>query len=125
MTMFVSTPSAEGIREANSIVRRSPNAPSGVTAAGVFALWILIPWALGGLAYILLGMWVAKSAFDPEAVFDTRVWLILTLLFQTGYWMLLARSAGLSVLRGLWALIPVVALIPTFSIARAAARTEA
>ena len=123
MIMFVSTPSAEGIREANSIVRRSPNAPSGVTAASVFALWILIPLALGAFAYIVIGLVLLLSAYEPGQSVDPRLWIFSTLVFQTAYWSFLADRKGLGALTGLWALIPVVALIPTFSIARAAAQT--
>lgn len=122
--MFVSTASAEGVRAANSIVHRSPNAPSGATAASVFALWILIPLALGALAYILIGLVLLLGSYEPGRSVDPRLWVFSTLVLQTAYWSFLADRKGLGALRGLWALIPVVALIPTFGIARAAARPD-
>jgi len=88
------------------------------TAASIFALWILIPLALGALAYTVLGLWLMLSPFEPDRSVDPGLWIFVTLVFQSAYWAFLADRIESSPLKGLWALLPLIALIPTFPIAR-------
>jgi len=97
----------------------NPDTPRG-TAASIFALWMLIPLSLGALAYVLLGLWLMLSSFEPDRSVDPRLWILVTLAFQSAYWVFLADRSESSPLKGLWALIPFIALIPTFPIARKA-----
>lgn len=118
MSESTSSFSATSLREMNRIVRRP--ADGSVTAASLFALWILIPLALGALAYVLIGVWLLMSPFEPDLTIDWKPWMALTLLLQAGYWAVVSRAAGRSPLKGLWGLVPVVALVPTFTISREA-----
>ena len=106
------------LRDMNRIIRRSDS--GAVTAASFIGLWLLIPLALGALAYVLVGTWLLMSPFDRGLAIDWKPWLLLTLLLQAGYWTLVSRAAGRSPLNGLWGLAPFVALVPTFAIARSA-----
>ena len=77
--------------------------------------------ALGAVSYAVLG--IAELLTSPTlnitgnaepAVIDWMWWLGLTIALQVAYWLLIAPRR----ITCLWALIPVVALIPTFFMTR-------
>jgi len=97
--------------------------PSGerVSGAALVGLWLLLPMALGAVSYAVLG--IAELLMSPTmniagnaeaAGIDWMWWLGLTIALQVVYWLLIAPRR----ITCLWALIPVVALIPTFFMAR-------
>lgn len=102
----------------NEITSASTPAAERVSGASLVGLWLLIPFALGAVSYGLLGIASmlaapAEVAAEP-AVIAWQWWLGLTLALQVVYWVLIAPKR----LAGLWAMIPVISLIPTFFIAR-------
>lgn len=120
MSETTKTPSSPSLRDSNRIVRRTPEGAGTVTAASLFAVWILLPLALGALAYVIVGVWLLMSPFDRDLMIDWKPWIALTLVLQAGYWTVVSRAASRNALNGLWGLIPIIALVPTFAIARAA-----
>lgn len=110
----------EELRDMNKVVRRVEAGADTVTAASQFAVWILLPVSLGGLAYIAVGVWLLMAPYDPNLSPDWRLLLLLTLVLQGIYWAFVSRAAGRNPVNGLWGLLPVIALIPTFFIARTA-----
>lgn len=102
----------------NDITSASTPEAERVSGASLIGLWLLIPFALGAAAYAILGiasMLAAPAELPAEpAVIDWQWWLGLTIALQVIYWMLIAPRP----LAGLWAIIPVVSLIPTFFVAR-------
>ena len=108
----------------NEITSATTPEAERVSGASLVGLWILIPTALGAVAYALLGI-VSMLASPTElavpagltaepAVISWQWWLGVTLALQVIYWMIVAPKR----LAGLWAIIPVISLIPTFFIAR-------
>ena len=102
----------------NEITSASTPEAERVSGASLVGLWLLIPVAIGAAAYAILGivsMLTTSTGLgtDPAAI-TWQWWLGLTLGLQVIYWMLLAPRP----LAGLWAIIPVIALIPTFFVAR-------
>lgn len=108
----------------NEITSAATPEAERVSGASLVGLWLLIPTALGAVAYALLGI-VSMLAASTElnapadltaapAVISWQWWLGVTLALQVIYWMLIAPKR----LAGLWAIIPVISLIPTFFIAR-------
>lgn len=112
------------LREANRLQFGTDNAAERVRSGALVALWLLVPLAIGAVAYLIIGFLVLLHArvFDDiaEFVIIGWPWLILTLVLQAGYWCWLSRPWQ----KGLWALIPLVALIPTFGIARTVLLTD-
>ena len=101
----------------------SDTTPDGqrVSGAALVGLWLLIPAALGGAGYALVGLismltvtQAAPGVEAEQAAVAWQWWLLATVLLQSVYWVLIAPRP----MRGLWALLPVLALIPTFGIAR-------
>jgi hypothetical protein len=90
------------------------------SAASMIGLWLLIPMAIGGLAFVILGLGVLASTDDLEPQVPWQVWLPVTLVMQASFWVLVAYRAGRHPLEGLWGLLPVIGLIPTFAIAHSA-----
>lgn len=89
--------------------------------AAVVGIWLLLPFAIGALVFIFLGLVILAASDAPEPSMPVAAWLVITVLLQTLYWVWMADVAGRHPLQGLWALIPLVALIPTFSLARSVA----
>ena len=92
-----------------------------VSGAALVGLWLLLPMALGAVSYAVLG--IAELLTSPTmniagnaeaAGMDWMWWLGLTIALQVAYWLLIAPRR----ITCLWALIPVVALIPTFFMTR-------
>jgi len=92
-----------------------------VSGAALIGLWLLLPMALGAVSYAVLG--IAELLTSPTmiitgnakpAVIDWMWWLGLTIALQVVYWLLIAPRR----ITCLWAVIPVIALIPTFFMAR-------
>jgi hypothetical protein len=104
-------------------VRSQPKRPEDVgTLPSLLGIWLLIPFALGGFAYIVTGL--IHLAIDPEFLEPQSFyisWLIVTILLQVGFWMYMANKSGRKFYFGLWALIPLVSLFPTFKIAKSLA----
>ena len=104
----------------NEITSATTPEAERVSGASLVGLWLLIPIALGAVAYALLGIVSMLAApadlTAPPAVISWRWWLGVTLALQVTYWTLIAPKR----LAGLWAIIPVISLIPTFFIARGA-----
>ncbi|CAB4960241.1 unannotated protein [freshwater metagenome] len=107
--------------EDNAITSDSTPEGERVSGAALVGLWILIPVALGAASFAILG--ITELLTSPAlnimtnaepAVIDWRWWLGLTIALQVIYWLLIAPRP----ITCLWALIPVIALIPTFFIAR-------
>jgi hypothetical protein len=115
----VSTPVAS-LREANKLQFRAEHDAERVRSAALVAVWLLIPFAIGAIAYLILGFIVLfRERLSEETLFFELTvpflpWLILTLVLQAAYWAWLSDRWE----KGLWALIPLVGLIPTFMIAR-------
>ncbi len=108
----------------NEITSASTPEAERVSGASLVGLWLLIPIALGAVAYALLGIVSMLTAptdlnapadltAEPAAI-DPQWWLGLTIALQVIYWVLIAPKR----LAGLWAIIPIVSLIATFFIAR-------
>jgi hypothetical protein len=109
--------------EDNAITSDSTPEGERVSGAALVGLWILIPVALGAVSFAILG--ITELLTSPAlnimtnaepAVIDWRWWLGLTIALQVVYWLLIAPRP----ITCLWALLPVIALIPTFFIAREA-----
>jgi hypothetical protein len=103
----------------------SHRADEVANAAAVTGIWLLLPLVVGAVSFMLLGLIVLGVSDDLEPGVPFAAWLVVTLALQTLYWVWMATVAGRNPLEGLWALIPVVALVPTFSIARAVALRSA
>jgi hypothetical protein len=112
------TMTSDALRAANSVVPPSRRADERVNAASFVGLWLLLPIAIGGVARLLLGLLVLILPGDFSV--PTVLWLVLTLVLQAGFWALVCQRSGQPPAKGLWALIPVVAFLPTFFIARRA-----
>lgn len=102
----------------NEITSASTPDAERVSGASLVGLWLLIPVAIGAATYAILGivsMLTTSTGFgtDPAAI-TWQWWLGLTIALQVIYWVLIAPKR----LAGLWAIIPIVSLIPTFFIAR-------
>ena len=104
-------------------VRSQPKRQEDVgSLPSLIGIWLLIPFALGGLAYIVTGL--INLAIDPELLAPRSFyisWLVVTLLLQVAFWMYMANKSGRKFYFGLWALIPAVSLFPTFKIAKSLA----
>lgn len=104
----------------NEITSASTPEAERVSGASLIGLWLLIPFALGAAAYAILGaasMLAASTDLAAEqATIGWQWWLGLTIGLQVLYFVLIAPRP----LAGLWAIIPVISLIPTFFIAREA-----
>ena len=107
--------------EDNAITSDSTPGAERVSGAALVGLWLLLPMALGAVSYAVLG--IAKLLTSPTlnitgnaepAVIDWMWWLGLTIALQFVYWLLIAPPR----ITCLWALLPVIALIPTFFMAR-------
>ena len=107
--------------EDNAITSDSTPGAERVSGAALVGLWLLLPMALGAVSYAVLG--IAKLLTSPTlnitgnaepAVIDWMWWLGLTIALQFAYWLLIAPRR----ITCLWALLPVIALIPTFFMAR-------
>ena len=107
--------------EDNAITSDSTPDAERVSGAALIGLWLLLPMALGAVSYAVLG--IAELLTSPTlnitgnaepAVIDWMWWLGLTIALQFVYWLLIAPRR----ITCLWALIPVIALIPTFFMAR-------
>jgi len=118
MADTVGRESATSINKLRTVTHRADGVASAATVTGV---WLLIPFALGAVTEIVLGLLVLSFSDDQDPTVPGVAWLVVTLLLQTAYWVSMARVAGRNPLVGLWALIPIVALAPTFSIARSVA----
>jgi len=118
--------SVSSLREANDLQSQVEHDHERVQAAALVAVWLLVPVALGAVSYFLLGIILllserlSEDAGDLEYRVSSLQWLILTLLLQAAYWCWLSQPWQ----KGLWALIPIVGLIPTFAIARTVLRNE-
>jgi hypothetical protein len=118
MADTVGRESATSINKLRTVTHRADGVASAATVTGV---WLLIPFALGAVTQIVLGLLVLSISDDQDPSVPSGAWLAATLLLQTAYWAWMAYVSGRNPLVGLWALIPIVALIPTFSIARSVA----
>ena len=102
----------------NEITSASTPRAERVSGASLVGLWLLIPLALGAMAYAILGiatMLAAPVGVPAESAdISWQWWLGLALGLQVVYWMLISPRP----FAGLWAIIPVISLIPTFFIAR-------
>lgn len=116
------TSSVEPIRQANLATQGRERETERVRLASLLGVWLLIPLALGGVAFVLnvLAITVVSAVSGNGIPLEVPLtdlnvsWLVTTLVFQTAYWCLVARPW----FWGFWAVIPIVALIPTFFIAR-------
>lgn len=108
------------LERANRVAHRSGHGAPVVPGASLIGLWLLLPLALAGLAVVIVGlaMLLESHRTAPDLPLDWRPWLALTLALQLVYWTGIARLGGRSWFYGLWALLPGVALVPTFFIAR-------
>jgi hypothetical protein len=101
-------------------VRSHPKRQEDVgSLPSLIGIWLLIPFALGGFAYIVTGL--IHLAIDPELLAPRSFyisWLIVTLLLQVAFWIYMANKSGRKFYFGLWALIPFIALVPTLKIAK-------
>lgn len=113
------------LTSANRLRPVSHRADEVANAAAVTGIWLLLPLVVGAVSFMLLGLIVLGVSDDLEPGVPFAAWLVVTLALQTLYWVWMATVAGRNPLEGLWALIPVVALVPTFSIARAVALRSA
>lgn len=113
------------LTSANRLRPVSHRADEVANAAAVTGIWLLLPLAVGAVSFMLLGLIVLGVSDDLEPGVPFAAWLVVTLALQTLYWVWMASVAGRHPLEGLWALIPIVALVPTFSIARAVALRSA
>lgn len=104
----------------NRLRPASQRADEVAGAAAVTGIWLLFPLAIGGFTFLFLGILILAISEDPDPGVPFFAWLILTLALQALYWVWIAHVSGRNPISGLWALIPVVALIPTFPLARAA-----
>ena len=113
--------SVTAILEDNAITSDSTPGGERVSGAALICLWLLLPMALGAVSYAVLG--IAELLTSPTlnitgnaepAVIDWMWWLGLTIALQFVYWLLIAPRR----ITCLWALLPVIALIPTFFMAR-------
>lgn len=123
MNNFLQTSaSVPNLREANKLQFRVHNEAERVKSASLVGLWLLIPFALGAVAYLLIGIvLILQERFSGDfGLYELTVpilpWLMLTLVLQAAYWSWLSTPWQ----KGLWALIPIVGLVPTFMIARQA-----
>jgi len=102
----------------NSFVVRRAHSVSG---ASVIGLWLLLPFAILGAAYLICALIVILFHGDQlEALYPVGLSVIAT----TAHWCWIARRVGREWTFGLWALIPVVGLFPTFVLAREAVGNE-
>lgn len=107
--------------EDNAITSDATPEGERVSGAALVGLWLLIPVALGAVSFAVLGITELLSAPALNsmanadlAVIDWMWWLSLTIALQVVYWLLIAPRP----ITCLWALLPVIALIPTFFMAR-------
>jgi apolipoprotein N-acyltransferase len=75
-----------------------------------------VSYAILGIIALLTSQAGEVAANAEPPALDWRWWLGLTIAFQVVYWLLIAPRP----VTGLWAVLPVIALIPTFFIAREA-----
>lgn len=113
------TTSRTSLTAANRLRPMSQRVDEVASAAAVTGIWLLFPLAIGGFTFLLLGLIILAISSDPDPGIPFFAWLILTLALQALYWVWIAHVSGRNPINGLWALIPVVALIPTFPLARA------
>lgn len=113
------------LASANRLRPVSHRADEVANAAAVTGIWLLLPLAVGAVSFMLLGLIVLGVSDDLDPGVPFAAWLVVTLALQALYWVWMASVAGRNPLEGLWALIPIVALVPTFSIARAVALRSA
>ena len=113
--------SVAAMLEDNAITSDVTPGGERVSGAALIGLWLLLPMALGAVSYAVLG--IAELLTSPTlnitgnaepAGIDRMWWLGLTIALQFVYWLLIAPRR----ITCLWALIPVIALIPTFFMAR-------
>jgi len=113
--------SVAAMLEDNAITSDVTPVGERVSGAALIGLWLLLPMALGAVSYAVLG--IAELLTSPTmiitgnakpAVIDWMWWLGLTIALQVVYWLLIAPRR----ITCLWAVIPVIALIPTFFMAR-------
>jgi hypothetical protein len=123
--MFAFTTSPELTAELSNANRIEPSRTlesERVRVSTLMGVWLLIPLALGALAFILNGMFLVVQArfSDDPAMFEINfadfnvTWLVLTMILQVAYWCLLSRPWYY----GFWAVVPVIGLLPTFFLAR-------
>ena len=109
------------LRAANRL-RSTAEGREAVSAATVVGLWLVIPCAIAAFALLVLGIvWLTLPLGDDGDYPWVWVRVLATAVLLMAYWAFLAVRAGRSALWGLWVLAPVVALVPTFVIARDAA----
>jgi apolipoprotein N-acyltransferase len=113
--------SVAALLEDNAITSDSTPEGERVSGAALVGLWLLIPVALGAVSFAVLGITelltspaLNSMASTEPAVVDWRWWLGLTIALQVVYWLLIAPRP----ITCLWAVLPVIALIPTFFMAR-------
>jgi hypothetical protein len=108
-------------------LRLTPKKADEVSSAPTFiGIWLLLPLAIGGLAFAVVGMFVlALSAEETnQFVLPWKIWLPVTLILQSLYWMRMSHTSGRIMWRGLWALIPLLGMIPLFSVAKSHSVTK-
>lgn len=104
----------------NRLRPTSQRADEVASAAAVTGIWLLFPLAIGAFTFLFLGLLILGISDEPEPSVPFLAWLILTLALQALYWVWIAHVSGRNPIIGLWALLPVIALVPTFPLARAA-----
>ena len=108
-------------------IRLAPKQADEVAPTSTFiGIWLLLPLAIGGMAFVLVGMlalilWANDS---EQLLFPWKIWLPVTLILQSLYWMRMSHTSGRSMFRGLWALIPLLGMIPLFSVAKSHSVTK-
>lgn len=110
--------SGADVHAANRL-RRPDDGREVVNAATVVGVWVVIPIALAALALLIVGVaFLTLPVGDDGEQPWTWLRVSVTVLGLAVYWGALAVRSGRSALWGLWVLIPIVSLVPTFVIAR-------
>lgn len=122
--MFAFTNSPEltaELKNANKIEPSKTLESERIRVSALMGVWLLIPLALGALAFILNGIFLVFTATTPNPeMFEMNYvdfnisWLAIAIILQVAYWCLLSRPWY----HGFWAIVPVIGLIPTFFLAR-------
>ena len=108
-------------------VRLNPKQAGEVASVPTFiGIWLLLPLAIGGIAFVLVGMLalILRANDSEQLLFPWKIWLPVTLILQSLYWMRMSHTSGRSMWRGLWALISILGMIPLFSVAKSHSVTK-
>lgn len=108
-------------------IRLAPKQADEVAPTSTFiGIWLLLPLAIGGMAFAVVGMFVLILSADETnpLVLPWKIWLPVTLILQSLYWMRMSHTSGRSMFRGLWALIPLLGMVPLFSVAKSHSVTK-